>query len=160
MNHRYHLRSVPAAALTYDPDWLAAQFDDDWDDLQALCALHLADVLQKDFTDVDRLYTAHGSGHAGSLPVLGGRPVPHHDDRLPSFAVLTPPGVEEAAAFLTGVCFDALWPVVCKELTAPYGPVVPEPRIREHFARAHEGLTAFYARAADEERSVVKWLLL
>lgn len=160
MNHRYHLRSVPAATLTYDPDWLAAQFADDWDDLQALCAAHLAGVLQKDFTDVDRLYTAHGSGHAGSLPVLGGRAVPHPDDGLPPFAVLTPPGVEEAAAYLIGVSFDSLWPTVRRELTAPYGPVVPEAQIRDHFARTHEGLTAFYARAADEGRSVVKWLLL
>ncbi|MEV8567420.1 DUF1877 family protein [Streptomyces sp. NPDC051322] len=160
MSRAYHLRSVSAAALTYDPDWLAAQFADDWDDLQSLCAVHLAGVLQQDFADVDRLYTAPGQDRAGSLPVLGGRTVPHHDGRLPPFAVLTPPGVKEAAAFLIGVSFDSLWQAVRTELTAPYGSRVPESEVREHFSRTHEGLAGFYARAAHEERSVVKWLLL
>ncbi|MBT2507243.1 DUF1877 family protein [Streptomyces sp. ISL-98] len=150
--------------MSDNPDHLRALFADDWDIVRARCRTATEAVLNKDYLDVERLYSGAparpGPPGPEELPVLGGRPVPYPDHQLPPFVVLTPPQVAAAAAYLATVSFDALWQAGREDLTKLYGQPYDASEVRDHFAGCHSELRAFYARAADEGRAVVKWLLV
>lgn len=99
-----------------------------------------ADVL---CTDADEPWT---------LPIYGGRPVPHSADADPSdppLMLLETSGVSQAARFLTAVPFDDLWNVVDARFTA-LG------RTRQEHLEHHRDLQEFYSQAASAGHAVVK----
>ncbi|WP_431989743.1 DUF1877 family protein [Streptomyces albogriseolus] len=103
-----------------------------------------ADVLG---TDADRSWT---------LPIYGGRPVPHSADADPSnppLMLLEPPEVSQAADFLAAVSFDQLWNVARARIM---GPGWDEAQARQEFLSCHRDLQRFYGRAASAGHAVVK----
>ncbi|WP_282696362.1 hypothetical protein [Streptomyces sp. CC208A] len=78
--------------------------------------------------------------------------MPHGADADPSdppLILLEPPGVSQAARFLTTVSFDELWNVV----GAGFGALG---RTRREHLEHHRDLQAFYGRAASAGHVVVK----
>ncbi|MEV6209302.1 DUF1877 family protein [Kitasatospora sp. NPDC051914] len=163
MSYHMHLRAVRESEVRKEYAWLeefmAAAWG--WDVHPAECAAGVAKSFEKDFGLVHELYEAaagrpEGAGGAWELPVYGGDVVRHPTDAQPPFAHLTPGATQRASAFLTDVPFDALWASAGRRLHASFGPSWAEEDVRGIFVRHHEGMRAFYDRAAADGRAVVK----
>lgn len=171
MSFHLHLRAVPADGLPATYQELADLMWAAWEDHATEYAAGVAESVEKSFGHLDDLYTEGAAGDVRSrLAVFGGRVVAAPDRTQPPITVLDPVQVGEVAQFLRTVSFDALWQMAV-ERAAPYaGPPtdgVPYPGgtalcpaydPRSDFLAHHQGLAAFYDRAALRDRAVVKAL--
>ncbi|MGW7331672.1 DUF1877 family protein [Streptomyces sp. NPDC054840] len=152
-----HFRAVTESEIRDDHTWLAAFMSEAWEDHIAEYAAGFAWSINKGWDAVNDLYAAADALYTDAdepwtLPIYGGRPVPHSADADPSgppLILLEPPGVSQAARFLTTVSFDELWNVVGARFSA-----LGRPR-QEHLEH-HRNLQEFYGRAAAAGRAVVK----
>ncbi len=128
-----------------------------WDRRREECAAGIANAIEKDFAEVNRLYTGApdcpaGPGSPSGLPVFGGEPVLRDDG--PPFLIMPTEQVGAAAAFLNEASFDALWLASGAAISANQG---GDPAfVREIFLSHHGGLVAFYGAAADADQAVLK----
>ncbi|GGO88307.1 hypothetical protein [Wenjunlia tyrosinilytica] len=163
MSFYFHLRAVAVNQVKEDAGWLTRLFDFAWDGLVDEADTHAMVSLERDFLDVHHFYTGArhypDTGEPKTLPVLGGRVVRGAEPDVPPFVILDPPLVVQASAFLDDVRFDDLWSAAAEQLVPPHGAGFTSV-LRKTFDRHHDALRGFYAKAADEGDSVVKWLLL
>ncbi|MEU5541091.1 DUF1877 family protein [Streptomyces sioyaensis] len=161
MSIHLHLRAVAASELRDDHTWLAAFMWTAWENHPDEYAAGIADSIDKVWSSVNDLYAAAEALDADAdepwtLPIYGGRPVAHSADAGPSnppMMILDPPGVSQAAGFLTSASFDELWNVAGAELV---GWGQDEAQAREEFLDHHRDLQRLYGRAAAAGHSVVK----
>ncbi|MFI8325504.1 DUF1877 family protein [Streptomyces sp. NPDC085529] len=152
-----HFRAVAESEIQDDHSWLAAFMSEAWDDDEAAYAAGIAYAINKGWHSVHDLYAAaealpQDSMESWGLPIYGGRPVPHSADADPSdppLMLLEPPGVAQAARFLTTVSFDELWNAVGAGIGA-------SDRARQEHLEHHLALREFYALAAAAGHAVVK----
>ena len=156
-----HLRAtvpeeVPEGFSSLDDFMWAA-----WEAHPEECEAGIAESIEKDFRQVHDLYTRGQDrddviGAAGELAIFGGRHVhgPTRDD--PPFVILGPTDVRGVAEFLRTVSFDERWQVAGVELSRPYVGWDDSDAARTTFLEHHEGLRAFYGRAALAGHAVVK----
>ncbi|WP_437074580.1 DUF1877 family protein [Streptomyces sp. enrichment culture] len=148
---------MPESEIRDDHTWLAAFMSEAWDEHFAEYAAGLTWSMNKGWDTVNDLYAAADTLCADAdapwtLPIYGGRPVPHGPDADPSrppLMLLEPPGVSQAARFLATVSFDELWNAVGARFGA-LGWTARE--LLEH----HRDLQGFYGRAALAGHAVVK----
>lgn len=161
MSMHLHFRAVAEAEIRDDHTWLAAFMSEAWDDHPDEYAAGIADSIDKVWNSVNDLYAAadllHAdAGESWTLPIYGGRPVPHGagaDPSDPPLMILEPPGVAQAADFLATVSFDDLWDVAGAAIS---GICQDEAQAREEFLGHHGHLRGFYERAASAGHAVVK----
>jgi hypothetical protein len=159
-----HLRAVAESEIQDDHTWLAAFMSAAWDNHPAEHAAGIATSIEKVFSLVNDVYAAADVLDAGAdkpwtLPIYGGRPVPHSDDTDPSnppLMLLEPPGVKRAADFLATVSFDELWNVAGAKMHGRVFRGWDEAEVRKIFLDYHRDLQAFYGRAASAGYAVVK----
>ncbi|CAL9666994.1 DUF1877 family protein [Streptomyces sp. Tu 3180] len=152
-----HFRAVSESGIRDDHTWLAAFMSEAWENDEAEYAAGIAHSINKSWNAVNDLYAAADAlctdaDEPWTLPIYGGRPVPHGTDADPSdppLMLLEPSGVSRAARFLTAVPFDDLWNVVDVRFTA-LG------RTRQEHLEHHRGLQEFYGQAASAGHAVVK----
>ncbi|MFF9279982.1 DUF1877 family protein [Streptomyces griseosporeus] len=157
MSIHLHFRAVAEPDIRDDHTWLAAFMSEAWSRHAEEYAAGIARSINKTWTLVDDLYAAArviapDPHEPWTLPVYGGRPVPHTPDADPSdppLMLLEPPGVARAASFLTHVSFDALWNAAGARFSTVAG-------AREELLEHHQDLVEFYARAASSGHAVVK----
>lgn len=163
MSMYFHLRAVPPSALRNSATWFQRLFEDDWDTVRERIGRHREEVLDRQYGEVELLYSGIPPNHAPGGPrtqvVLGGRPVFHPDPPLPPFLLLTAAQVTGVAEYLEAADFDDLWRRARMKLLRPYGATDAEPEVRGLFAATHRDLTAFYAQTAQYGDAVVKWLM-
>ncbi|UXY32891.1 YfbM family protein [Streptomyces sp. HUAS TT20] len=161
MSIHLHLRAVAESEIRDDHTWLAAFMSEAWDNHPDEYAAGIADSINKVWGTVNDLYAAADvldtdADEPWTLPIYGGRPVPHSADADPSnppLMLLEPPGVSQAAAFLATVSFDQLWNVAGGKIM---GPGRDEAQARQEFLNYHRDLLGFYERAASAGHAVVK----
>jgi hypothetical protein len=164
-----HLRAVAQSEIRDDHTWLAAFMSRAWDNHPDEVAAGIADSINKVWNSVNDLYAVAdaldadadadadpdaGADKPWTLPIYGGRPVPHSADADPSdppMMILEPPGVAQAADFLATVSFDELWNAAGAK---PGG--WDEAQARLEFLNHHRDLRGFYGRAASAGHAVVK----
>ncbi|MFE1548188.1 DUF1877 family protein [Streptomyces sp. NPDC058718] len=139
-----------------DHTWLAAFMSQAWanDDEYAAGIAH---SINKSWGAVNDFYAAADAlctdaDESWSLPIYGGRPVPHSADADPSdppLMLLEPAGVSQAAQFLTTVSFDELWNVVGARFSDLGW-------ARQEYLEHHRDLEEFYGQAASAGHAVVK----
>ncbi|MGA5064397.1 DUF1877 family protein [Streptomyces exfoliatus] len=152
-----HFRAVGESEIRDDHTWLAAFMSDAWEDHSDEYAAGITWSINKGWDSVNDLYAATdalGTNADGpwTLPIYGGRPVPHSADADPSdppLMLLEPAGVSRAAHFLATVSFDELWSVVGARFSALGWS-------REELLDHHRGLQGFYGRAASAGHAVAK----
>ncbi|MET8505558.1 DUF1877 family protein [Streptomyces sp. NPDC014779] len=153
-----HFRAVAMAEIRDDHGWLAAFMFEAWENRVTEYAAGLSCSINKGWDFVNDLYTAAapaadtGVDDTRTLPVYGGRPVPHTPEADPSdppMMLLEPREVSAAARFLSAVSFDELWAVVGATFTA-FG------WTKEELLHHHRDLEALYGRAATAGHAVVK----
>ncbi|MFZ3493876.1 DUF1877 family protein [Streptomyces sp. 5.8] len=152
-----HFRAVAESEIRDDHTWLAAFMSEAWEDHIAECAAGVTWSINKGWDAVNDLYAAADAlytdaGEPGTLPIYGGRRVPHSADADPShppLMLLEPAGVSQAARFLTAVSFDELWNVVGARFSALGW-------TRQEHLEHHRDLQEFYGRAASAGHAVVK----
>ncbi|MEU4132134.1 DUF1877 family protein [Streptomyces wuyuanensis] len=157
MSINLHFRAVAESEVRNDHTWLAAFMAEAWEDHIAEYAAGITWSMNKGWDAVNDLYAAADAlctdaGEPWTLPIYGGRPVPHSADADPShppLMLLEPPGVSQVARFLTTVSFDELWNAVGARFNA-LGWTSQE--LLEH----HGNLQGFYGRAASAGHAVVK----
>lgn len=157
MSIHLHFRAVAETDIEDDHAWLAAFMSEAWSHRVDERAAGIAHSIDKRWNVVDDLYAAAralapDADEPWTLPIYGGRPVPHAPDADPSdppLILLEPSGVAQAARFLTDVSFDALWTVVGPGLG---GLGWTDQDLLSH----HRPLQRFYARAASSGHAVVK----
>ncbi|MCX4774520.1 YfbM family protein [Streptomyces sp. NBC_01260] len=140
-----------------DHTWLAAFMSEGWDSHLNECEAGIATSINKAWDSVNDFYAAAdipdtGADEPSTLPIYGGRPVPHGADADPSnppLMLLEPPGVSQAAHFLATVSFDELWNVVGARFRALGW-------TRQILLDHHMDLQGFYGRAASAGHAVVK----
>ncbi|MEU7697498.1 DUF1877 family protein [Streptomyces sp. NPDC039028] len=152
-----HFRAVTESEIRHDHTWLAAFMAEAWENDDAEYAAGIAHSINKGWGAVNDLYAAAGylctdPDEPWTLPIYGGRPVPHsagadHSD-VP-LMVLEPSGVSQASRFLTTVSFDELWSAV-RPTFAALG------WSREEHLGHHRDLQEFYGQAASAGHAVVK----
>lgn len=158
MSMHLHLRAVAPSQIQDDHAWLAAFMAEAWTNRAAERAAGVAASIDKIWNTVNDLYAAAGSPEGGTgrpwtLPIYGGRPVTHGGDADPPLMILDPPGVTQAAEFLAGVSFDALWTAARARLV---GLGWDESDTREELLGHHGSLRRLYGRAAVAGHAVVK----
>ncbi|MET7518656.1 DUF1877 family protein [Streptomyces sp. NPDC005480] len=161
MSIHLHLRAVAESEIRDDHTWLAAFMSEAWDNHPDEYAAGIADSINKVWGTVNDLYAAADvldtdADKPWTLPIYGGRPVPHSADADPSnppLMFLEPPGVSQAADFLATVSFDQLWNVAEAKII---GPGWDEAQARQEFLDYHRDLQGFYGRAASAGHAVVK----
>ncbi|MGI5249605.1 hypothetical protein [Actinacidiphila glaucinigra] len=161
MSYHMHLRALPGSRLprAYGP--LAEFLAGAWDDYEEEAEAGVAVSIEKDFELLDRFRASEpaapgGADGPGALPVAGGIVVEDPRDVDPPILVLGPGEVGEAARFLDGVPFDALWASGGTAVMAGFRGW-DEARVRDEVVRPlHEGLRTFRTRAAAEGHTVVK----
>ncbi|WP_370087779.1 DUF1877 family protein [Streptacidiphilus sp. MAP12-16] len=152
-----HLRAAPSAEIHPDSAWIEAFMLEAWGNHQEECAAGIADSIEKDFAEVNQLYTGTPDGPADAgnpsgLPIFGGELVPREDG--PPFLILPTEQVGEAAGFLNVASFGSLWQASGAAISANWG---GDPTfVREIFLSHHEDLVAFYQAAADVGQAVLK----
>jgi hypothetical protein len=156
MSFHMHLRAAPPAEIRPDGAWLEAFLLTAWSNHQEEYAAGIAESIEKDFTGMNQLYTGaldgpEDAGDPSRLPIYGGEIV-FHEDGLP-FVILQPDQVEETAAFLHAVDFDALWEARGAAISSNWGDPT---QARDVYLSHHEGLLAFYRAAAHTGRAVLK----
>ncbi|TXS56564.1 DUF1877 family protein [Streptomyces sp. t39] len=160
MSYHMHLRAVPAEEVPQDFEGLTTFMGTAWDALAEERAAGIATAVEKDFGLIDDFYaTAAGgpdtAGGAYGLIVFGGEVVRHPEEERPPFAVLSPEGTTDAAAFLDGIAFDAFWDGAGTTFRAPFARW-EEADVKKIFELHHRDLRAFYRGAADRRHAVVK----
>ncbi|MFC9270909.1 DUF1877 family protein [Streptomyces zhihengii] len=160
MSYHMHLRAVAAEDVPHGFDGLTAFMSARWDALAEECAAGIAEAVEKDFEMIDGFYATAGAGPDGAgegarLVVFGGEVVRDPEDEQPPFAVLSPAGTVDAAAFLDGIAFDPLWDGAGTGFRAPFAGW-EEAEVKEIFRQYHTDLRAFYRSAADRRHAVVK----
>ncbi|MFF7164892.1 DUF1877 family protein [Streptomyces sp. NPDC008086] len=164
MSMYFHLRAVPPSALRNSATWFQRLFEDDWDIVRERIGRHREEVLDRQYLDVELLYSGIPPNHAPDGPptdvVLGGRPVFPPNPSLPPFLLLTAAQVTGVAGYLKAADFDDLWRRARPQLLRPYIATDAEPEVRGLFAATHRDLTAFYAQTAEYGDAVVKWLVI
>ncbi|WP_217209312.1 DUF1877 family protein [Streptomyces sp. AC550_RSS872] len=164
MSMYLHLRAVPPPALRNSATWFQRLFEDDWDTVRERIGRHREEVLDRQYGDVELLYSGIPPNHAPDGPrthvVLGGRPVFHPETPLPPFLLLTAAQVTGVAGYLKAADFDDLWRDARTNLLRPYAATDAENEVRGLFAATHRDLTAFYAQTAEYGDAVVKWLMI
>ncbi|MEU3659643.1 DUF1877 family protein [Streptomyces sp. NPDC032940] len=161
MSIHLHLRAVAESEIQDDHAWLAEFMWEAWEKHAEEYASGVAESIDKVWDAVNGFYAASdalptGTGKLWSLPIYGGRPVPHSagtDPSDPPMMLLEPSGVSQAAGFLAGVCFEELWRAAGAKLVR-HGE--QEEAARQEILDCHEGLQAFYGRAAAAGHAVVK----
>ncbi|MEU6671246.1 DUF1877 family protein [Streptomyces sp. NPDC046727] len=161
MSVHMHMRAVAESEIRDDHSWLAAFMREAWEKQPAEYAAGIAVSIDKVWGAVNDLYAAADALDADAakpweLPIYGGRPVAHSTDADPSnppLGILEPPGVAQAAGFLTSVSFDELWNVASAELVWPGR---DEAQVRQEFLDCHLRLQGFYARAAAAGHAVIR----
>jgi hypothetical protein len=161
MSIHLHVRAVAESEIRDDHTWLAAFMSEAWDNHPDEYAAGIADSINKVWGTVNDLYAAADvlgtdADKSWTLPIYGGRPVPHSADADPSnppLMLLEPPGVSQAADFLAAVSFDQLWNVAGARII---GPGWDEAQARQEFLNYHRDLQGFYGRAASAGHAVVK----
>ncbi|MGV9993654.1 DUF1877 family protein [Streptomyces sp. NPDC003374] len=161
MSVHLHLRAVAESEIRDDHTWLAAFMSEAWDNHPDEYAAGIADSIDKVWGAVNDLYAAADvrdtdAEEPWTLPIYGGRPVPHSADADPAdppLMLLEPPGVSQAADFLATVPFDQLWNVAGAGII---GPGWTEAQVRQEFLNCHRDLQQFYGRAASAGHAVVK----
>ncbi len=159
-----HFRAAAESEIRDDHTWLAEFMSNAWDHDDEEYAAGIATSINKSFDALDRLYAAAAVPEASTvggpwtLPVYGGRPVPHDagpqpTDWDPPMMLLEAAGVCQAAEFLAQVSFDDLWHVAYDGLPGTTG---IESLDRKDFLFQHQDLRRFYAQAADAGHAVVK----
>ncbi|WP_327122071.1 YfbM family protein [Streptomyces sp. NBC_01341] len=152
-----HFRAAAESEIRDDHTWLAAFMSEAWENDEAEYAAGIAHSINKSWNAVNDLYAAADAlctdaDEPWTLPIYGGRPVPHSTDADPSdppLMLLEPSGVSQAARFLATVSFDDLWNVVDARFT-PLG------WTRQEHLEHHRDLQAFYGQAASAGHAVVK----
>ncbi|QTE00440.1 hypothetical protein S1361_24125 [Streptomyces cyanogenus] len=156
-----HLRAVAESGIRDDHTWLAAFMWEAWENHPAEYAAGIAVSIDKVWHAVNDLYAAAGvldadAGEFWTLPIYGGRPVAHGADADPSdppLGILEPPGVSQAADFLTSVSFDELWNAAGAKLVRSGW---DEAQAGQRFLGHHRCLQGFYERAATAGHAVVR----
>ncbi|KDN87697.1 triose-phosphate isomerase [Kitasatospora cheerisanensis KCTC 2395] len=157
MSFHLHLRAVPSAEVRPDSAWIEPFMRESWDNHAAEYDAGIADSIEKDFAQINQLYTGAPDGPAdpgnpSGLPIFGGTSVPREDG--PPFVLLSAEQVADAAAFLSVTTFDSRWEASGAAISAHWG---GEPAfVREIFLGHHEDLVAFYRAAADSGKAVLK----
>ncbi|WP_411110563.1 DUF1877 family protein [Streptomyces sp. c-19] len=152
-----HFRAVAESEIRDDHTWLAAFMSDAWEDHGDEYAAGVTWSINKGWDSVNDLYAAADelgtdAGEPWTLPIHGGRPVPHGTDADPSdppLMLLEPAGVSEAARFLAAVSFDELWSITGPRFSA-------RGWSREELLAHHRSLRGFYGRAASAGHAVAK----
>lgn len=152
-----HFRAVAESEIRDDHTWLAAFMSETWENVIDEYAAGIAHSINKGWDSVNGLYAAADALSTDAdapweLPIYGGHPVPHSADADPSdppMMLLEPPGVSQAARFLSTVSFDELWNVVGARFSALGW-------TRQELLDHHRDLQGFYGRAASAGRAVVK----
>ncbi|MEU2026706.1 DUF1877 family protein [Streptomyces sp. NPDC016469] len=152
-----HFRAVPESEIRDDHTWLAAFMSEAWENDTEEYAAGIAHSINKGWDAVNDLYAAADALYADAdkpwtLPIYGGRPVPHSTDAAPSdppLMLLEPPGVSQAARFLTTVSFDELWNAGGVRFSALGW-------TRQEHLEHHRDLREFYRQAASAGHAVVK----
>ncbi|WP_190016712.1 DUF1877 family protein [Streptomyces lucensis] len=161
MSIHMHMRAVAESEIRDDHTWLAAFMGEAWENHPAEYAAGIAVSIDRVWGAVNDLYAAADVRDADvakpwELPIYGGRPVAHSADADPSnppLAILEPPGVSQAAAFLAQSSFDELWNVAGAKLVWSGW---DEAEVRQEFLDHHRLLQGFYARAASAGHAVVR----
>lgn len=152
-----HFRAVAESEIRDDHTWLAAFMSEAWENDVDEYAAGIAHSINKGWDAVNDLYAVADALYTDAdepwtLPIYGGRPVPHSTDADPSsppLMLLEPPGVSQAARFLTTVSFDELWNAVAARFSA-LGCT------RQEHLEHHRDLQEFYGQAASAGQAVVK----
>ncbi|MFG2331063.1 DUF1877 family protein [Streptomyces sp. NPDC048604] len=152
-----HFRAVAESEIRDDYTWLAAFMSEAWENDIEEHAAGIAHSINKGWDAVNDLYAAADAlctdaDEPWKLPIYGGRPVPHRTDADPSnppLMFLEPPGVSQAARFLTAVSFDELWNVAGARFSGLGW-------TRQEHLDHHRDLQEFYGQAASAGHAVVK----
>ncbi|MET7370456.1 DUF1877 family protein [Streptomyces sp. NPDC005566] len=152
-----HFRAVAESEIRDDHTWLAAFMSEARENDEAEYAAGIAYSINKSWNAVNDLHAAADALYTDAdepwtLPIYGGRPVPHSADADPSdppLMLLEPPEVSQAARFLTTASFDDLWNVVDAKFTALGW-------ARQEHLEHHRDLQEFYGQAAAAGHAVVK----
>ncbi|MFC9699630.1 DUF1877 family protein [Streptomyces sp. NPDC056943] len=152
-----HFRAVAESEIRNDHTWLAAFMSEAWENDDDEYAAGIAHSISKSWDAVNDLFAAAdalgtGAEEFWSLPIYGGRPVPHSADADPSdppLMLLEPAGVSQAAQFLATVSFDELWNVVGARFSGLGW-------ARQEHLEHHRDLKEFYGQAASAGHAVVK----
>lgn len=152
-----HFRAVAQSEIQDDHTWLATFMSEAWANVASEYAAGIARSINKCWDAVNDLYAAADALYTDAdkpwnLPIYGGRPVQHSADADPSdppLMLLEPPGVSQAARFLTTVSFDELWNVVGARFDALGW-------TRQEHLEHHRELQEFYGQAASAGHAVVK----
>ncbi|WP_406864929.1 DUF1877 family protein [Streptomyces sp. HUAS MG47] len=168
MSFHMHLRAVVEGEARAEAGWLETFMRDAWDVIEVEYAAGVAAAIEKDFGKLHELYEATrvvdpDAGPEWELPVYGGRVVYRSDADRPPFMLLGASDVRAAAGFLAAADFEALWGEAGAKL-APLWKGRLEPAeaeehkalIKAHIRAHHDGLRAFYGRAAAAGHEVVK----
>ncbi|AOP47134.1 DUF1877 family protein [Streptomyces lydicus] len=161
MSIHMHMRAVAESEIRDDHTWLAAFMSEAWGNHPDEYAAGIAVSIDKVWGGVNDLYAAAevldaDAAKSWELPIYGGRPVAHSADADPSnppLRVLEPPGVSQAAGFLTRVSFDELWNVAGAGLVWSGW---DEAEVRQEFLDHHSCLQKFYGQAATAGHAVVR----
>ncbi|WP_229847773.1 DUF1877 family protein [Kitasatospora griseola] len=159
MSFHMHLRAVPQSDIQPDGKWLSTFMRNSWRDSQEEFTAGIATAVEKDFDEVNHLYTgsADGTGDPNApatLPVFGGTTI---DSEVgPPFLIMTPLQVKQAAAFLEAASFEDLWTASKDGIFGPLGSFMYEAEAEAIFLQHHNDLLSFYRQAAGADHSVVK----
>ncbi|NWF25750.1 DUF1877 family protein [Streptomyces sp. PKU-EA00015] len=144
-------QGLESSGLPEDAAGFEALFDVEFDELRRRVRAGGAVWLESGFFQLNELYWPRSEpGGDRELPVFGGRHIPDPGGG-PGHAVLEPPEVARAAAYLEGVSFPDRWQK-WRQLPSSHS----DEELRERLAEYHEDLRAFYARSAERGWSVVK----
>ncbi|GAA4585610.1 hypothetical protein GCM10023194_28820 [Planotetraspora phitsanulokensis] len=146
-----YFQGLESSGLPEDAAGFEALFDVEFDELRRRVRAGDAVWLESGFFQLNELYSPRSEpGGDWEFPVFGGRHI-QDPGGGPGHAVLEPPGVARAAAYLEGVSFPDRWQE-WRQLPSSYS----HEELRERLAQDHEDLRAFYGRSAERGWAVVK----
>ena len=162
MSFHMHLRATASNEIPEDFSSLEDFMWAAWEAHPEEYAAGIADSIEKDFVQVDWLYTMgtnqdDTTNATNTLPIFGGRQIyrtPARDER--PFVILDSAETRKAAHFLRTVSFEERWQIAGAKLSKPYVDWEDKNAARNIFLGHHNALRTFYERAAQAGHAVIK----